>query len=339
MTNKLILVTGASGFIATHCIVELLNHGYKIKGTIRDLDRAVRLRTILEQHTKHIENLEFVQAELTEPQDWEKAMHGCGGVLHIASPVPIIQPKNADDLIKPAREGTLNVLKAAKNLGVTRVVMTSSVAAVWGKGREGSRVYSESDWTNTNDPDQSPYSLSKTYAEKEAWKFVEEQEGPELVVINPSVVLGPALESDYGSSLTLLYKLLKGDFFLVPKLGFEIVDVRDVAILHRLAYESPKSAGRRFLCSSGFRWVKEIALYIRENFPDYQKKVPARDMPNFLLKVFSIFDGSISPFIPNLEIKKEMDVSPAKNILGWQPRSPEEAINSGVRSLIALGVV
>ena len=116
MTNKLILVTGASGFIATHCIVELLNHGYKIKGTIRDLDRAVRIRTILEQHTKHIENLEFVQAELTEPQDWEKAMHGCGGVLHIASPVPIIQPKNADELIKPAREGTLNVLKAAKNL-------------------------------------------------------------------------------------------------------------------------------------------------------------------------------------------------------------------------------
>ena len=188
--------------------MELLNHGYKIKGTIRNLDRADHLRAILEKHSKHADGVEFVQAELTEPHDWEEAMRGCDGVFHIASPVPIIQPKNANDLIKPAREGTLNVLKAAKNLGVPRVVMTSSVAAVWEKGREGSRVYSESDWTNTNDPDLSPYTLSKTYAEKEAWKFVEEQGGPELVVINPSVVLGPALESDYGSSLTLLYKLL-----------------------------------------------------------------------------------------------------------------------------------
>jgi len=149
-------------------------------------------------------------------------------------------------------------------------------------------VYSESDWTNTSDLAQSPYSLSKTLAEKAAWEFVEEQGGPELVVINPSIVLGPALESDYGSSLTMLYKLLKGKFPLVPKLGFEIVDVRDVAVLHRLAYVSPEASGRRFLCSSGFRWMKEMAVFLRERFPDYRKKLSGREMPDFLVKNFFI---------------------------------------------------
>ena len=338
MTKKL-LVTGASGFIGTHCVLELLNHGYQVKGTVRNLDRAERILTILNKHTKYIDRLEFAQAELTDPRSWEKAMQGCDGVLHVASPVPVIQPKDPDEVIRPAREGTLNVLKAAKKLDIPRVVMTSSVSAVWGKGREGSRVYSESDWTNTNDPDQSPYSLSKTFAERDAWKFVEEQGGPELAVINPSFVLGPALESDYGSSLEILYKILKRKFPLVPKLGFEIVDVRDVAVLHRLAFESAKASGRRFLCSSGFRWVKEMAIYIRENFPDYRKKISVTDMPNFLLKFFSFFDGSVTQFLPDLEIKKEMDISTAREVLGWVPRSPEEAIASGARSLIDLGVV
>ena len=148
MTKKL-LVTGASGFIGTHCVLELLNHGYQVKGTVRNLDRAERILTILNKHTKYIDRLEFAQAELTDPRSWEKAMQGCDGVLHVASPVPVIQPKDPDEVIRPAREGTLNVLKAAKKLDIPRVVMTSSVSAVWGKGREGSRVYSESDWTNT----------------------------------------------------------------------------------------------------------------------------------------------------------------------------------------------
>jgi dihydroflavonol-4-reductase len=233
----------------------------------------------------------------------------------------------------------MNVLKAAKDLNVSRVVMTSSVSAVWGKGLKESRVYSESDWTDINNPEQSPYSLSKTLAEKAAWKFVKKHGNPELVVINPSVVLGPALDSDYGSSLTVLYKLLKGKLPMLPKLGFEIVDVRDVAVLHRLAYESLESAGHRFLCSSGFRWLKEMAIYLRENFPDYRKRISIRDMPNFVARIYSFFDGSVRRFLPDLEIKKEMDVSAARTILGWHPRSPEEAIESGAKSLIDLGVV
>lgn len=338
MPGKL-LVTGATGFIAAHCIVDLLNHGFEIKGTVRSLNRGEQIRTILKQHSKNADSFEFVQAELTDRHCWEKLMQGCYGVIHLASPVPVIQPNDANEVIRPARDGTLNVLKAAKNLGLSRVVMTSSVSAVWGKGREGSRVYSESDWTNTSDLAQSPYSLSKTLAEKAAWEFVEEQGGPELVVINPSIVLGPALESDYGSSLTILYKLLKGKFPLVPKLGFEIVDVRDVAVLHRLAYESPVASGRRFLCSSGFRWMKEMAIFLRERFPDYRNKLSGREMPDFLVKIFSFFDGSVKRFLPDLGVKKEMDVSAARKVLNWTPRSPEEAIESGARSLIELGIV
>ena len=337
--HKKLLVTGASGFIATHCIIELLNNGYQIKGTLRKFDRVKQIFAILNQHTKNTDRLEFVEAELTEQNCWDEALKGCYGVMHIASPVPVIQPKHKEEVIRPACEGTLNVLKAAKKNGVSRVVVTSSTSAVWGKSTEGSRVYTESDWTNLNDPNLSPYSLSKTLAEKAAWEFTQEKGGPELVVINPSYVLGPALESDYGSSLTILYKLLKGKFPLVPKLGFEIVDVRDVAILHRLALESPEAVGKRFLCSSGFRWMKEIALVLREYFPDYRKKISVMDMPNFLLKIYSLFDGSVKRFLPDLEIKKEINTILARTLLGWKPRPPEEAIVSSARSLIELGVV
>lgn len=338
MTDKL-LVTGSSGFIGSHCIIDLLNHGYQVKGTVRDLNRVGPLLSILKENSKYTKNLEFAEAELTDPLCWEKAMQGCSGVIHIASPVPVIQPKDPDEVIRPAREGTINVLTAAKKMNIKRVIQTSSVAAVWGKPGEGSRIYSESDWTDTNDPKQSPYNLSKTFAEQAAWELIKEQGGPELVVINPSIVLGPALEKDYGSSLELIFKILKGQFPLVPKLGFEVVDVRDVAVLHRLAFESSESSGRRFLCSSGFRWIKEMSIYLRENFPDYRKKISVRDMPNFLLKIVSFFDGSVTQFLPDIELKKEMDVSPARDLLGWKPRSPEEAIHSGARSLIDIGIV
>ena len=334
-----LLVTGASGFIGTHCILELLSHGYRVRGALRDLQRAEQIRAVLRKHAERADDIEFVRAELTDPSCWEEALQGCDGVLHLASPVPVVQPKDADTIIRPAREGVLNVLKAAKIGHVKRVVLTSSVAAVWGQGRHGPRVYTASDWTDPHDTDQSPYSLSKTIAEKAAWECVDAQGGPELAVINPSFVFGPALEPDYGSSLEILLRLLKGKFPLLPKLGFEMVDVRDVALLHRLAYECPQAAGKRFLCSSGFRWLKEIALVLKEGFPEYRKKISVRSMPNLLFRVLAQFDDSMARFAPDLDIKKEMETSAARKVLGWQPRPPEEAIISGARSLIELGAV
>jgi nucleoside-diphosphate-sugar epimerase len=338
MAQKL-LVTGASGFIASHCILELLNHGYLLKGTLRNLDRARAIRDILGKHTKKADRIEFVQADLTDAQCWDEAVKGCDGVLHIASPVPVIQPKEADEIVSIARDGTLNVLNAALRANIQRVVVTSSTAAVRERARNGAGVYSAEDWTDPDEPGLSPYSLSKTIAEKAAWEFVHNNEGIELSVINPAFVFGPALETDYGSSLEILCKLLKGKLPLIPNLGFTIVDVRDVAALHRLAFESDNAAGKRFLCSSGFRWYKEIAIFLRERFPGYRKKVPSKMMPNFILKIVSIFDPSVARFIPNLGIRKDMDNSPAMEILGWQPRAPEEAIESGARSLIELGIV
>lgn len=338
MAQKL-LVTGASGFIASHCILELLNCGYHVKGTLRKLDRADSIREVLSKHTQNIERLEFCQAELTNAKCWDEAVKGCDGVMHIASPAPVVQPKNADALIIPARDGTLNVLKAAHRSNVKRVVVTSSVAAVSEPAKKTSYTYSDKDWADLNNPGLSPYSLSKTIAEKSAWDFVNNIEGIELSVINPVFVFGPALETDYGSSLEILSKLLRGNYPLLPNLGFLIVDVRDVAVLHRLAFESDNAAGKRFICSSGFRWLKDISAIMRDKFPDYRRKLPTKTMPNFLVRIVSIFDPAVARFIPSLGIRNKMDISPAMELLGWQPRTPEEAIESGARSLIELGVV
>jgi len=202
-----------------------------------------------------------------------------------------------------------------------------------------SRVYTAEDWTDVNEPGLSPYALSKTLAEKAAWDFANNHAGIELSVINPSYVFGPAIESDYGSSLEILCRFLKGKFPLVPNLGFAIVDVRDVATMHRLAFEAENAAGERLLCSSGFLWLKEIADILREHFPDYRKKVPSKMMPNFIFKLVSIFDRGAARFVPSLGIKKDMDASPAREMLDWQPRSAEGAVESGARSLIELGIV
>lgn len=334
-----ILVTGASGFIATHTILELLNHGYTVRGTVRSLARADAIRALLSRLSDRANEVEFVQAELTETAGWASAMSECNGVFHIAAPVPIVQPKNANDLIQPARQGTLNVLAAASRAGIGKVVMTSSVAAVWGRRGQGSRTYDASDWSDPQDPDQSPYSLSKTLAERAAWDFVSADDTPALVVINPAIVLGPALEMDYGSSLKLLYKLLRGELPLSPKLGFEIVDVRDVALLHRLAYESTQANGQRLMCSAGFLWLREIAQHLAENFPDYARKLPSRDMPNVLMKLAALFVKDFVRYLPELEVRREIDSSATTALLDWQPRSPAHAVVAGARSLIDLNLV
>ncbi|MEX2489255.1 MAG: aldehyde reductase [Pseudomonadales bacterium] len=337
MADK-ILVSGASGFIAGHCILELLNHGYEVRGTVRNLERADQLRTVLGKHTDKADSVEFVQADLLDQESWHAAVQDCNGVFHVASPVPIEQPENADEVVKPAREGTLNVLSAARNAGIRRVVLTSSVAAVSASDTRSKHIYTDKDWTDLDSPHLSPYDISKTVAEKAAWDFVVDNDGPELATINPAFVLGPALEADYGSSLEALVRLLRGDYPLVPRLGFGIVDVRDVAALHRLVYESPEAAGNRYICSNGFRWLVDIARYLRDEFPEYKKKLPHREAPNWLVRILARFDKAIAALVDDLGKTKQFDNSPAK-ALGWQPRSPEEAASAGAKSLIDYGVV
>jgi dihydroflavonol-4-reductase len=332
-----ILVTGASGFIGSHCVLELLDHGYAVRGTVRDLARADPLRRTLACHTDAIANLELVAASLTRADDWPDAVAGCTGVLHVASPVPTVQPKNPQDVIEPARMGTLNVLTAAARAGAGRAVFTSSGAAIVGSERTRNRTYSALDWSDADDTSMTPYSRSKTLAERTAWQVAEER-GLALSVVNPVLVLGPALEADYGSSLEVIYKLLRRELPLLPKFGFEIVDVRDVAVLHRLALERPEATGQRLIAAAGFLWFRELAEILVAEFPAYADKIPTREMPNWLARVASLFIKELATLLPDLDSIKRMDVSPARS-LGWQPRSPQVAIVEGARSLIALELV
>lgn len=333
---KKILVTGASGFIGSHCILDLLNNGYEVRGTVRKLDRAEKLRNILAKHHKGAAELELVEATLTSTDGWAKAMQNCDGVFHVASPVPTIQPKDPNEVIEPARQGTLNVLSAAKEVGIKRVILTSSVAAIHGSIKAKEHTYTAKDWSKIDDEKLNAYAASKTIAERAAWDFVTDG-GPELATINPGMVMGPALEADYGSSLEILVKLMNGAAPMAPKLGFEIVDVRDVAALHRLAFEAPDAPGQRFLCGAGFRWFIDVANVLKKEFPNH-RGIPTREMPNFLSRVFALFVKEVAGFLDDLEVIKKLDCTPARAI-GWQPRSPEEAIIAGGRSLLDLGIV
>lgn len=330
-----ILITGASGFIASHCIIEMLNHGYDVRGTLRNAARGDDIKSILASHTDRTDALEFVSADLMDEASWVTAAEGCDGILHIASPVPVVQPANEDEVIIPAKTGTMNVLKAAKANGIKRVVVTSSTAAVM-SGTRDAGTFTGDDWTDLSRDDLSPYIKSKTIAEQAAWAFVKENPELELVTVNPALVLGPALEADYGSSLEALYLLMSGAYPILPKLGFEIVDVRDVAALHRLAFETPEAAGKRYLCANGFRWFVDIARTVKAAHPD--KKVPTAEMPNWVAKVASVFLKEIRQFLPDLGRIKKADNSPARAI-GWQPRDVDDAIRAGAKSLVDLGVV
>jgi nucleoside-diphosphate-sugar epimerase len=333
-----VLVTGASGFIGAHIVLEFLNNGYEVRGSIRNLERADSLRSMLAAHTQHVDKLEFVAATLTEAECWHEAVAGVDGVIHVASPVPIEQPKDPDEIVVPAREGALNVLKAAQKAGIKRVVLTSSVAAVSYNAKRDTAAQTAADWTDINDPGADPYAMSKTLAEQAAWDFIKQHEGTELVTIQPAMVLGPALEQDYGTSLESLFVLLTGKYPMLPHMGFGIVDVRDVAHLHRIGYEHPDAAGQRLLCSNGFRWFKDISLYLRQEFPAYEKQLPTRELPNFVIKLLALFDPVMAFVVKSLGQQVEYDCSPAKQ-LGWQPRSPEEAIKAGAQSLIDTGSV
>ena len=334
-----ILVTGASGFIASHTILELLAHGYAVRGSLRDICRAKSLVCALSKYDDRARHINFVEVRLTNATSWTDAMRGCEGVFHIASPVPIMQPRDATEIIETARSGTLNMLRAATAAGVAKVVMTSSTAAVWGPRGQGSRVYGPSDWSDGDSTEQSPYSRSKTLAERAAWEYVDKPMRPVLAIVNPAIVLGPALQTDYGASLKLLHTLLSGGLPLTPNLGFEMVDVRDVASLHRLAFESSAADGERLMCSAGFRWLREVVEQLRISCPSHAGKLPRWHMPNPILKLVALLARDLQRYVPELGVRREIDTSRTRELLGWQPRNPDEAIAAGGQSLLRLGIV
>src|SRR5690606_1224470 len=286
-----VLVTGASGFIAQYVILQLLEKGYSIRGTLRSLKRADEVRDVLAKHSPATTELEFVEADLSADAGWAEAARGCEFVQHIASPFPAVHPKDENELIRPARDGALRVLAAAKAAGAKRVVMTSSLAAIaYGHGDKRPAVVDETLWSNPDGPDNTPYTKSKTFAERAAWDYVHGNgKGLELVAINPAAVLGPALSRDVSTSLEIPLLLMNSKTPGLPRLGFTIVDVRDVAACHVAAMETPSAAGQRFIAAEEFLWLSECADILRDAFPAYSSKIPSRRVPDWLLKLMAVF--------------------------------------------------
>lgn len=336
-----VLVTGASGFVAQHLILQLLAKGHSVRGTLRSLKRADEVRGVLAKFDPRAKEIEFVEADLSSDAGWAEAVKGCEFVQHIASPFPAIHPKDEMELIRPARDGALRVLKAAKAAGVKRVVMTSSMAAIaYGHGNDRAEVSDETMWSNPEGPDNTPYTKSKTIAERAAWDYVNgEGKGLELVAINPTGIMGPALSKDVSTSLEIPIRLLDGKTPGLPRLGFSFVDVRDVAECHVKAMELPEAAGQRFLATEGFLWFSEAAAILRKKFPAYDKKIPTRNVPDWMLKLMAVFQPIYKQTVTELGRTRKASNAKASRVLGVKFRTAEEAIIASAQSLIDLKVV
>ena len=336
MPDQLVLVTGGSGFIGAHCIKRLHEDGYRVRTTVRSLSREREVRDMIGDGP-----LEVVVADLTAEAGWAEAVAGCEYVLHVASPFPLAQPEHEDELIVPARDGALRVLRAAREAAVRRVVLTSSFAAIgYGHGHPDT-VYDETSWTDVDGPGVSAYAKSKTVAERAAWDFVEAEGRPlELAVINPVAVLGPLLGPDPSTSIELVKRLIDGSMPGTPKVAYGLVDVRDVADLHVRAMKAPEAGGERFLAiGEDFRWISEIGEWLREALPERAKKIPKHELPNPLVRLASLFDGSLRQLTPELGVRKRATNDKARRVLAWTPRGDREAVVATAESLLALGLV
>jgi len=341
MNNKKVLLTGITGFLGSHTAIQLLNKGYEVTGTLRSMDRAGSIKEIIASHTAYAGNLSFAEADLTDRNIWVELTKNVDYVQHIASPFPKELPKHEEDLILPAREGTLNILKAAAGNKVKRMVIASSLAAVvYGKNKtEMDRIFNETDWTDeTNIKDTSPYFRSKAMAEKAAWNFIkQDSSGLELTTVCPGAILGPVLEKDFSASVNIVIKMLDGSSPALPKMGFDIVDVRSVADLLIRAMEMPQAAGNRYIASAGYLSFKEVAQVLKQQYPG--RKIPSKELPNFAIRLFSMFEPSLKPILIELGKKRKTDISKAKKELHWQPLSVQEAVTACAKSIIENGII
>ncbi len=317
MNDETIVVTGISGFIAKHCAVDLLKQGYRVRGTVRDLSKADAVRRTLAQHAD-VAKLDFAAADLTADAGWDEAVNGAYGVLHVASPFPLVQPKNADEVVRPAVDGTMRVMGAAKRAGVRRFVQTSSsVAVIYGHGPERKGEFTEADWTNPDAPHVTPYQKSKTLAERAARAFVANENPPfHFSSVNPGFVLGPLLDDDAGTSGQAIALFLKGKYPGCPRLAFPVVDVRDIAKAHRLALETAEPSGGRYIAVSETAWFLDMMLAIRAELGQRARKVPTRNIPDWLFKVIAMFDGGARTVLPDLGSYPVIDNSRTRKALG-----------------------
>jgi dihydroflavonol-4-reductase len=335
--GQTVLVTGGSGFLGGWCVIELLQRGYTVRTTVRDLAKEPQVRAAVESQVDPAGRLTVLAADLMSDEGWPAAIAGCEYVLHVASPFPPKQPKDPDDLIVPARDGTLRVLRAALDAGVKRVVVTSSVAAIRLTDGAEPRPLDERDWTDPDSAGLTPYVRSKTIAERAAWELVRERgQEDRLAVINPGGIIGPVLNDDFSYSLEAVGRLLQGAPGN-PRLGFTFVDVRDVADLEIRAMTAPEAGGERFIAADRFLWMADIAAILRERLGDRAKKVPTRNIPNFVVRTMALFDPGIRSVVDGLGKRSELSSQKARSKLGWTPRPLEDSIAETAESLIRHG--
>ncbi len=339
---SVVLVTGGSGFVGSHCIVQLLGAGHQVRTTVRSLKREGEVRALLKQAgAEPGGRLSFYAADLENDAGWREAVAGSDYVLHVASPFPQNVPKHEDELIVPAREGALRVLRAARDARVKRVVLTSSFAAVGYGQPQQEKPFDETNWTDITGYDVHPYVKSKTLAERAAWDFIaREGGGLELSVVNPVAVFGPALGADYSTSILLVQRLMDGAVPGCPRLYFGVVDVRDIADLHIRAMTNPAAKGERFIGVAGdFLSVREIAEALKTRLGAAARRVPTRQVPNWLVRMFALIDPAAQQIVPELGKSKNGSGEKARRLLGWAPRSREDAIAATGESLVRLGLL
>jgi nucleoside-diphosphate-sugar epimerase len=335
-----VLVTGGSGFIGSHCILQLLQAGHEVRTTVRNLKREGDVRAMLKVGgVEPGDRLSFAAADLLDDAGWPAAVAGCEFVLHVASPFPEGVPKDENELIVPAREGALRVVRAARDAHVRRVVLTSSFAAIGYGGEPEDVLLDETHWTN---PDTSaPYIKSKTLAERAVWDFMSSEAGAlELSVVNPVMVFGPVLGPDYSTSILAVQRLMDGALPGCPQVCFGAVDVRDVADLHLRAMTHPAARGERFLAVAGnFISFVDAAKLLKARMGAAARRVPTRQLPNWLVRLAALADPAVKQILPELGKKKNATSQKAERVLQWAPRSAEDSIVATAESLIRLGLL
>jgi len=348
--GETVLVTGGSGYIGGWCVAGLLQQGYVVRATVRDLAKEAAARAALGKIVDPGNRLSFHAANLTSDDGWDAAAQGCDYVLHVASPLGVADPKDPNELIIPAREGAKRAVGAAIRAGVKRVVLTSSVAATnkgarsvdWAddelRSESGDWVADETVWTDARAPKLSAYAQSKTLAERAAWDLINTSDGETtMATVNPALVLGPVTSRDFSESIQVVERLVSGRVPGLPRLGFNVVDVRDVADLHIRAMTDPKAAGERFIAAGEYAWMADLAALLRARLGADGAKVPTRKVPDFVIRLAGLFDKDLGSVTPGLGHRHDYTSEKAQRMLGWKPRPLEETVLDCARSLIAAG--
>lgn len=332
-----VLLTGASGFLAKHIALRLLQEGYRVRASLRTPSRQAEVIDAIAPQLQPwaIDGLSFVTLDLMRDAGWAEALAGCDALIHTASPFPIRQPRDPDELVRPAVEGTRRALMAAKTAGVTRVVLTSSTAAVFSARRDG-HINTEDDWSDADGPPKQAYTRSKVMAERAAWDIAD-REGLRLTTINPSLILGPPLDGHFGSSVGLVRRVLRGRDPMMPRIGFPIVDVRDAALAHVRALERPLSEGQRIITSADSLWMSDWGRILKSVWPE--RKMPTRAAPLPVLWLLALFDGEVRSALSGVGHMERVSADKAKRLLGIDFNPADKALIAAAKVLVQRGLV